>query len=248
MLLSLLFIQILLAIFTEEGSQKLQTKQTYPLPNFFALATIDSVYDGQMSLAEFQNQEEILLLTEHTDLQIISYKVLGCGNQSYLGKLIPDSLKIRAAGCYRSIFFYNIVAVSGDKDTFQLNNIRLVVGKKLKKTKPYISEYIRTPYFVYRSDLFFFGDFDKLLMYRIIEPSNNLTIIYFETFWEYGEGFNDNIKSHSCYLNSKQKGLLNRLGRSDIVSFSKISAVTPDCDTILLPPMVFFKELDKFGP
>jgi len=242
----LLFIQIIhLTTSFFFNSEINETKKTiFPIPNFFAVATIDSVYDGYLNVENFKKQKKLQLISDKKNFEIRGFTLMLNNNgfwQEYssINEYFTVEMleKIQNNKYYNDIWFYNIIGVLNKQDTFLLNNIRISFNEKDNK-KYKLNNEIKYPIInsIYSGNINF-ANFLAMEGIKIYSNSDDLLIISSE-FNNYGEGYTYSAISNSYIISREQKKYASCLKTGSCLWIYNIKAITLKKDTVLLPPMV----------
>jgi len=219
--------------------------QNYPKPDFFALATIDSIYDGNMRTEEFKQQKKLLLISDKNNLEIRGFKVLlnvGGFREELLSinEYFTDEM-LQFFSNYKgvNVLFTEILAVLDNKDTFSLNNIYLRVDTSTT-TRKIIPKKVFNPVFANINSC----SISRLTVFSnlCIEPdliSKDLKIVHFELTSLTWDGFYGFYTSKNELITNQQKLLISQWKNGQYFFFYQIKATTIENDTILLTPIVF---------
>jgi len=220
-----------------------KTDKIYPPPNFFALATLDSIYDGTMTKEEFILQKKLLLLTDKKNLEIRGFKMF-CTTGGFTSELISINeyftyemeqkmSKIRPGSlCY----FTDIIGVYNKVDTFALNNIviKISIASKRKISKKIIYPTINKIYCGKSSK-------NQILAQTKICIENNsdsLKIISSNLLLPFFDGFSKDVQNFSDSISIEQKCCISQLKSNNSFIYNQIKAVIKNKDTIILPPII----------
>jgi len=210
--------------------------ERYKIPNFFAIATIDSIYDGYLDQPSLCKQEKLLILSEKK-LKIIHFE-LAFKSPDKLQNFTSNTIQITSTMRDAIIklppstyVFHHIVAVN-QRDTMLLNPIVLRIGKRLTrlpKTKNAIQ------YATYQGKNNISIPKNKMSNFEI-DKVKKLKISGFKLDWFFSRCYHETEYNFGNTFNAKQLGMINKSKPKDFVFLTDIMAKGKK-DSMLLTPI-----------
>jgi len=215
-------------------------EEEYPKPNFYAIATVNSVYDGAIDTATLFKQKKLLIYSDKKlkingftiMFQIKGYEVILTSNSEYFTQGQIDSL--RKYTINKGFLIHNIIAEFQNKK-YYLNPV-LLHSSIAKQKNLNVNKSIQYGTFLQKADVSIqrseipLNSIDSVPNYKIISykiyPWFAVKCIYEEEQTYYGRAFSN-----------KALGLLSKLNKNSLIILHDIKAITPNKDTVLLTPI-----------